>query len=133
MGFDLPAAVGAAVATRGARVICVAGDGSIMMNLQELQTIKGYAMPVKIFLYNNRGYHSIRQTQQNCVPGNPVGYGPESGVTVPNYERIAYGFDLPFARASSCRCRSTRSAPHPGASNAARAARVRRFRRSSRA
>ena len=101
MGFDLPAAVGAAVATRGKRVICVAGDGSIMMNLQELQTIKGHGMPVKIFLYNNRGYHSIRQTQQNFFPGNPVGYGPESGVTFPDYERIAYGFDVAFRRCGS--------------------------------
>ncbi len=101
MGFDLPAAVGAAVATRGKRVICIAGDGSIMMNLQELQTIKGHGMPVKIFLYNNRGYHSIRQTQQNFFPGNPVGYGPESGVTFPDYERIAYGFDVAFRRCGS--------------------------------
>jgi len=101
MGFDLPAAVGAAVALRGQRVICIAGDGSIMMNLQELQTIKGYGMPVKIFLYNNRGYHSIRQTQQNFFPGNPVGYGPDSGVTFPDYERIAHGFDLKYRRCAS--------------------------------
>ncbi|HEU4721325.1 MAG TPA: thiamine pyrophosphate-binding protein [Gemmatimonadaceae bacterium] len=101
MGFDLPAAVGAAAARPGQRVICIAGDGSIMMNLQELQTIKGYGMPVKLFLYNNRGYHSIRQTQRNFFPGNPVGYDPESGVTFPNFERIAYGFDLEYRRCAS--------------------------------
>ena len=101
MGFDLPAAVGASVATRGERVVCIAGDGSIMMNLQELQTIKGYGMPVKIFVYNNRGYHSIRQTQQNFFPGNPVGYGPESGVTFPDFERVAHAFDLPYRRCGS--------------------------------
>jgi acetolactate synthase-1/2/3 large subunit len=101
MGFDLPAAIGAATARRGERVVCIAGDGSIMMNLQELQTIKGYDMPVKIFLYNNRGYHSIRQTQQNFFPGNPVGYGPDSGVSFPDFERIAYAFALDYRRCSS--------------------------------
>ena len=75
------------------------GDGSVMLNLQEMQTIKGYGLPVKIFLLNNNGYHSIRQTQRNFFPGNDVGSGPESGVTFPDFQRIAYGFDLPFRRA----------------------------------
>jgi acetolactate synthase-1/2/3 large subunit len=101
MGFDLPASVGAAVAAPGQRIVCVAGDGSIMMNLQELQTIKGYRLPVKIFLYNNSGYHSIRQTQQNFFPGNPVGYDPVSGVTFPDFERLAYGFDIPYRRCAT--------------------------------
>jgi acetolactate synthase-1/2/3 large subunit len=101
MGFDLPAAIGAVTAAPRRRVICIAGDGSIMMNLQELQTIRGNGMPVRIFLYNNRGYQSIRLTQQNFFPGNPVGYGPESGVTFPDFARIAYGFDIPHRRCSS--------------------------------
>jgi len=99
MGFDLPAAVGACVGASGKRVICVTGDGSVMLNLQELQTIRGYGLPVKLFLLNNNGYHSIRQTQRNFFPGNDVGSGPESGVTFPDFARIAYGFDLPFRRA----------------------------------
>ena len=101
MGFDLPGAIGATVGAGRKRVVCVAGDGSIMLNLQELQTIHGLGLPVKVFVLNNDGYHSIRQTQRNFFPGNDVGSGPESGVTFPSFERIAYGFDLPFARASS--------------------------------
>ena len=98
MGFDLPAAIGASVAAGDKRVVCVTGDGSVMLNIQELQTIRGYALPVKVFLLNNNGYHSIRQTQRNFFPGNDVGSGPESGVTFPDFARVAYGFDLPFRR-----------------------------------
>ena len=98
MGFDLPAAIGACVAAGGRRVVCVTGDGSVMLNVQELQTIRGYDLPIKLFVLNNNGYHSIRQTQRNFFPGNDVGSGPESGVTFPSFERLAYGFDLPFRR-----------------------------------
>jgi len=99
MGFDLPAAIGACIGAGRKQVVCVTGDGSVMLNLQELQTIRGYELPVKIFLLNNNGYHSIRQTQRNFFPGNDVGSGPESGVTFPSFERVAYGFDLAFRRA----------------------------------
>ena len=99
MGFDLPATVGACIGADRRRVVCVTGDGSVMLNLQELQTIRGYNLPVKIFLLNNNGYHSIRQTQRNFFPGNDVGSGPESGVTFPDFQRVAYGFDIPFRRA----------------------------------
>lgn len=98
MGFDLPAAIGACVASGGRRVVCVTGDGSLMLNVQELQTIRGYELPIKLFILNNDGYHSIRQTQRNFFPGNDVGSGPESGVTFPRFGRLAYGFDLPFHR-----------------------------------
>jgi acetolactate synthase-1/2/3 large subunit len=101
MGFDLPAAIGASVAAGGRRVVSIAGDGSIMMNLQELQTIVGYRLPIKIFLFNNDGYQSIRQTQTNFFPDNPVGCGPESGVSFPDFERIAHGFGIPFRRCAS--------------------------------
>jgi acetolactate synthase-1/2/3 large subunit len=94
MGYDLPAAIGAFYASGARRIICLAGDGSIMMNLQELQTIVGAALPVKIFLLNNDGYHSIRQAQQNHFPNNIVGCGPDSGLTFPDYQRLAYGFGL---------------------------------------
>ena len=79
MGYDLPAAIGAYFAGQGRRIICLAGDGSIMMNLQELQTIVGGQLPIKIFVLNNDGYHSIRQSQQNHFPDNIVGCGPDSG------------------------------------------------------
>lgn len=98
MGFDLPAAVGACLARDGGRVICLAGDGSIMLNVQELQTIVGHRLPIKLFVLNNGGYLSIRQTQRAFFPDNPVGAGPESGVTFPDFERLAYGFAIPFRR-----------------------------------
>lgn len=97
MGYDLPAAIGAHVAT-GRPVVCLAGDGSIMMNLQELATIAGRALPVKIFLLNNQGYHSIRQTQRNFFPDNVVGCGSDSGLCFPDFGRLSEGFGLPFRR-----------------------------------
>lgn len=99
MGFDLPAAVGAAIASKKS-VICLAGDGSIQMNLQELQTIATLDLPVKIFVLDNRGYHSIRQTQQNYFPDNVVGCGTESGLGFPDMEKIADVYGFPCARAS---------------------------------
>ena len=99
MGFDLPAAVGAAIAS-GKPVVCLAGDGSIQLNLQELQTIVTHRLPVKIFVLNNRGYHSIRQTQQNYFPDNVVGCGTESGLGFPDMEKIALAYGFPFFRAS---------------------------------
>jgi acetolactate synthase-1/2/3 large subunit len=101
MGFDLPAAIGACVAADGQRVVCIAGDGSLMMNVQELQTIRGYDLPVKLFILNNAGYASIRMTQRAFFPDNPVGAGPESGVTFPDFAKLVPGFDLPFVRCAS--------------------------------
>jgi len=94
MGYDLPAALGAAVARDGKRVICLAGDGSIQLNIQELQTIVHQGLPVKIFVLNNRGYLSIRQTQSNFF-GNLVGESPDSGVSFLNFEILACAYRLP--------------------------------------
>lgn len=96
MGYDLPAAVGAQHAAGGKRVVCLAGDGSIMMNLQELQTIVGNRLPIKLVVLNNNGYSSIRQTQQNYFPDNVVGCGPESGLTFPDFCKLgtAFGFEV---------------------------------------
>ena len=101
MGYDLPAAIGAGVAKPGQRIICLAGDGSIMMNLQELQTIVGLELPVKIFVLNNQGYHSIRQTQRGFFPDNTVGCGTESGLTFPDFGKLAAAFGMPFVRCHS--------------------------------
>lgn len=102
MGYDLPATVGAwhGMPKGAARIICMAGDGSIMQNIQELQTIVGQGIPAKIFLYNNAGYHSIRQSQEAHFQGFSVGCGPDSGVTFPDFERLAYGFGLAYVRTS---------------------------------
>lgn len=98
MGYDLPAAIGAwhAMPDGSSRIICMAGDGSIMQNIQELQTIVGQQIPAKIFLYNNSGYHSIRQSQEAHFAGFSVGCGPDSGVTFPNFERLAAAFGLTY-------------------------------------
>jgi acetolactate synthase-1/2/3 large subunit len=98
MGYELPAAIGAAYANGGQRIICLAGDGSIMLNLQELQTIVGNRLPVKLFVLNNDGYSSIRQTQQNYFPDNIVGCGPESGLTFPDFQVLGPAFGLPSRR-----------------------------------
>lgn len=94
MGYDLPAAIGACLANGKKNTICFAGDGSIMMNLQELQTIKHNNLPVKIFLLNNDGYISIKQTQNNFFEGRNTGAGRNSGVTVPDFVRVANSFDI---------------------------------------
>ena len=99
MGYDVPAAIGASVAMpRKERIICLAGDGSIMMNLQELQTVSGLKLPIKIFVLNNAGYHSIRQTQRSFFPDNIVGCGEDSGLSFPDFEKVATAFNLPFRR-----------------------------------
>ena len=100
MGYDLPCAIGAAVKNfetkenKKRRIVCIAGDGSIMMNLQELETIKYNNLPIKLFVLNNSGYSSIRQTQRNFFQGHMTGSGNESGVSVPDFYNIAKGFNL---------------------------------------
>ena len=98
MGYDLPAAVGAAVGAPGQRVICLAGDGSLQMNVQELATVAHHHLPVKIFVLSNNGYHSIRQTQQAYFPASPIGYQPDNGVSFPKVEGLAAAYGLPFRR-----------------------------------
>jgi len=102
MGYDLPAAIGVCAATGNRqRVICIAGDGSIMMNLQEMQTIAGYALPVKVFLINNNGYVSIFQTHRNFFNGVEVGGGPKSNVTFPDFGKVARAFGFAYHRAAT--------------------------------
>lgn len=102
MGYDLPAAIGVCTATDNRqRVICIAGDGSIMMNLQEMQTIAGNRLPVKVFLINNSGYVSIFQTHRNFFNGVEVGGGPKSNVTFPDFEKLAGAFGFEYVRAAS--------------------------------
>ena len=92
MGYELPAAVGAAYA--GKNVVCLAGDGSIMMNIQELQTIVHNHLPVKIFVINNSGYSSIRQTQKNFFNSHLTGASAESGVSMPDFCKVAESFGI---------------------------------------
>ena len=110
MGYDLPAAIGATVAEFGDEalygrslgkdiddVILVTGDGSIQMNIQELQTIIHHKMPIKIFIINNQGYHSIRQTQTNLFNKHFVGIGPQSGdLSFPDMSKLAPAYGYPY-------------------------------------
>jgi len=98
MGYDLPAAIGACVANNRKNTICIAGDGSIMMNLQELQTIKHNKLPVKIFIINNDGYISIKQTQNRFFEGRHCGDGKESGVSMPDFIKIGEAFAIKSVR-----------------------------------
>ncbi len=99
MGYDLPAAIGVCTALGNPRrVICIAGDGSIMMNLQELQTIAGYGLPVKVIVLNNSGYVSIFQTHRNFFNGVEVGGGPKSNVTFPDFGKVANAFGFDYSR-----------------------------------
>ncbi len=97
MGYDLPAAMGAAVARGGKRIICLAGDGSIQMNIQELQTVAHHQLPIKIFVLNNDGYLSIRQSQQAFFK-RQIGEGPKSGVSFPDLSRVARAYGLQGVR-----------------------------------
>lgn len=103
MGYGLPAAIGTCIGGGRRQTICLEGDGSIMMNLQELQTILTNKLPIKIFLINNNGYHSIRLTQNNLFKEHcKVGIGPESGdLSFPEFEKLAKAFGYPYYSAHS--------------------------------
>lgn len=99
MGYDLPGAIGAAVASKK-DVYCVTGDGSIQMNLQELQTIVHNKLPIKIFVHNNEGYFAIVQTHTNFF-GRLSGCTRDSGISFPSFEKLAYAYDIPYYRAEN--------------------------------
>lgn len=117
LGWDLPAAIGACIAEHGdnalyghaiqngnqlADTILFTGDGGIQFNLQELQVVVHHQMPLKIFIINNDGYHSIRMTQTNLFDKKFIGIGPQSGdLSFPDMERIAWAYEIPFCRCSA--------------------------------
>ncbi|MDO4284162.1 MAG: thiamine pyrophosphate-binding protein [Eubacteriales bacterium] len=103
MGYGLPAAIGACIAAGRKETVCIEGDGSVMMNLQELQTVLTNRLPLRIFLINNAGYHSIRQTQNNLFHGHSkVGIGPESeDLSFPEFEKVARAFGYRYLSAHS--------------------------------
>jgi acetolactate synthase-1/2/3 large subunit len=97
MGYDLPAAIGACFAAPGRDVICLAGDGSLQMNIQELQTMVHHQLPLKLFVLNNDGYISIRQTQDAFFDGRRAGCDAGSGVSFPDITKLAAAYGLPTA------------------------------------
>ena len=95
MGYGLPAAIGASFGSNRGEIMCLNCDGGMMMNLQELQTIIHYKLPIKIFVFNNDGYLMIKHTQNALFNGRRAGVDSESGVTCPDYSAIAGAFGIP--------------------------------------
>jgi len=95
MGYGLPSAIGACFANNNKRIICAHGDGGLEMNIQELQTIVHYKLPIKLFVFNNEGYLSIKNTQTTYFDGFFVGSEPNSGVSCPDFTKIASAYGIP--------------------------------------
>ena len=96
MGYGFPAAIGVCFARKPERVICIDGDGSFQMNLQELQTVVYHQLNLKIVILNNNGYHSIRQTQTNLFEPPLVGVCEDNGISFPEMEKIAYAYGITY-------------------------------------
>ena len=101
MGYGLPAAIGTCIGGGRRTTICLEGDGSIMMNLQELQTIITNKLPIKVFLINNNGYHSIRLTQNNLFKNGLVGVCDGNGVNFPPFDKLADTFGFRYFKIDS--------------------------------
>ena len=98
MGYSLPAAIGISVATNKGRVIALTGDGSFQQNLQELQTVIEYDLPIKLFVLNNDGYESIRVSQKNYFNNRLIGESNQSGVSFPDTLKIAKAYGIKAVR-----------------------------------
>lgn len=98
MGYGFPASIGCAVAKREQRILCIDGDGSFQMNLQELQTVVYNQLNIKIIILNNNGYHSIRQTQKNLFHSSLVGVSKENGISFPELEKLAFAYQIPYIK-----------------------------------
>ena len=94
MGFGLPYAIGACLANQGRRTILINGDGAFQMNIQELETLVRLQLPVKIFIWNNQGYASIRSMQNNNFGGFQVASGESSGLSMPDTVKVAEAYGL---------------------------------------
>ncbi|MCX6718079.1 MAG: thiamine pyrophosphate-binding protein [Candidatus Staskawiczbacteria bacterium] len=101
MGYSLPAGIGASVGLENKRTICITGDGSFQLNIQELQTLVHYKLPVKLFVINNGGYLSIRFTQRKFFNSRFIGVDKNSGISFPNIEKIAKAYGIKFVRAKN--------------------------------
>lgn len=101
MGYSLPASIGVGVAFNNKRVMCITGDGSFQQNIQELQSVVHYKLPLKIFILSNEGYLSIRFTQKKFFNKRFIGESPKSGVSFPDSKKIAKAYGIRFFRASN--------------------------------
>ena len=96
MGFGLPGAIGASFGRNKGEVICLNCDGGMMMNIQELQTIDHYKLPIKIFVFNNDGYLMIKHTQKNLFSGRFSAVDKKTGVSCPNFKKVAAAFNMKY-------------------------------------
>ncbi len=97
MGFALPASIGVCLGSGKSKTICVDGDGGLQLNIQELATIAHLQLPIKLFVLNNSGYASIRASQTNFFGGPNIGCSPETGVSIPDYRKVARAYGLKTA------------------------------------
>ena len=100
MGFTLPCSIGVAFADPKKTVFAITGDGSFQLNIQELQTLSHFKPNIKLIIWNNSGYLSIKSTQNRFFNGRKIGAGPESGLTFPDTKDIAKAYKLPFKKVS---------------------------------
>jgi acetolactate synthase I/II/III large subunit len=98
MGYGLSGSIGAALAASGKRTILVEGDGGFTQNLQELGTVRAQKLNLKIFIFDDHGYASIRMTQSNYFGGRYVGCDIETGLGIPNWEPLFAAYDIPVMR-----------------------------------
>lgn len=101
MGYTVPAAIGVSAALGDRRVLAITGDGSLQQNIQELQTILHYRLPVKLFVWNNDGYLSIRASQKNYFDERYIGESSVSGVSIPDTLKICQAYGIPCARVNN--------------------------------
>ena len=101
MGFDVPACIGSCIASGRKRTVCVTGDGSVMMNIQELEVIKRRNLPVKLFITDNDGYSMIYGSQNGNFKGRLTGCTRESGLTLPDIEKVTGAFGIKTLRLDS--------------------------------
>ena len=98
MGWGLPAAIGAYYASKNSRIICLSGEGGLQMNIQELATIMHNKLPIKIFIFNNGGYLTIKQTQQLGFNSRIMGSNSKSGISFPDYKKIAESHKIKYIK-----------------------------------
>jgi len=101
MGWGLPAAVGACIANDKRRVICIAGDGGLQMTIQELATVMHNNLPIKLFVYNNGGYLTIKQAQEVGFEGRLMGCNRETGLSFPDFVKVGEAYKIKAVRISS--------------------------------
>ena len=98
MGFGLPSSIGACFAYGRKQTVTVIGDGGFQLNIQDLATIAGNSLPIKLFVFSNQGYLSIRATQGSYFGGQLIGSSADSGVWLPPLEKVAETYSLAFRR-----------------------------------